>query len=130
MSTAFFGATERKARVEHRCAESGCVRTGAIRPGTVYVVLSGVFEGSAWSEKLCTRCRRAHRRANERFGPFNEDDGPGIGDLLGYLQEARLHGETRKQRHAREAAYRAKRAELDAELDARAAERQRAKAAP
>jgi hypothetical protein len=118
----FFGVTERTARIEHRCAESRCRRTGHILPGTRYVVLSGVWDGHAWSEKLCLRCNRAHDRARDRFGPWNEDEGPGIGELLSWLQEARFYGyETRTQRQRREDGYRHTERRLDLERDLRAA---------
>lgn len=132
MST-LYRETPRKARKEHRCEEArtgkdgkpaGCVRTARITPGTRYVSVAIVWEGTAETVKLCARCARAWDRAVERYGPWDEDGGgPSFGYLVAWLEDAhRLGEETNRQRRAREEKQR----EAEAAFARSAEERERA----
>lgn len=51
-SVEFFAESRPKARRQQKCAECGDV----IPAGAVYVSVRGKYEGSFWSEKLCSPC--------------------------------------------------------------------------
>jgi hypothetical protein len=78
----------RVAKKEHRCEE--CRR--AILPGATYHHITGLFDGSWWSAKLCARCQRAWDRAHDRGALLNqcEDDGVAFGELAEWLKEWRV----------------------------------------
>lgn len=80
------GSNERRtARKEHRCEE--CSRK--ILPGATYHHITGLFDGSWWSAKLCARCDRAWDRAYDR-GAIDEDyPQVTIGELAEWLLEWR-----------------------------------------
>lgn len=83
---------ERKARKAYTCDEAGprgCRRTAQIKPGDRYVYYSGVFEGMPYSGRTCLRCHRARRRAWDRWRWDGPDEGPGVGDLVGWMREHR-----------------------------------------
>jgi hypothetical protein len=85
------GSNKRRvAKKEHRCEE--CRR--AILPGATYHHITGLFDGSWWSAKLCARCQRAWDRANDRGAMVgtHPEDGPSFGDLAEWLREWRRDG--------------------------------------
>ena len=88
MST--FPTTYPRARKRHRCAE--CKRDIFI--GERYARISGEVDGSAWSERICLRCDRAYQRAFLRFGGWDEDVGPCLGELASWMWEERHRGPT------------------------------------
>lgn len=85
------GSHERRtARKDHRCDE--CDRT--IPRGAAYVYVTGLFDGSWWSVKLCARCDRAWTRAHDSGALWDchwDDDGPSYGELAEWLKEERHH---------------------------------------
>jgi hypothetical protein len=79
------GSNKRRvAKKEHRCEE--CRR--AILPGATYHHITGLFDGSWWSAKLCVRCQRAWDRANDRGALVgcHEEEGPSFGELADWLR--------------------------------------------
>lgn len=83
------GTHERRtARKDHHCDE--CGRT--ISRGAAYVYVTGLFDGSWWSVKICARCDRAWTRAHDSGALWDchwDDDGPSYGELLEWLREER-----------------------------------------
>lgn len=75
---------ERKARKAYTCDE--CRRP--IAPGTVYSYCSGFYEGESYVTRMCLRCKRAWRRAWERWR-WDPEDSPCIGDLRHFLWSER-----------------------------------------
>lgn len=76
---------ERKARKAYTCDE--CRRP--IKPGTVYSYCSGIYDGEPYSHRFCLRCKRAWRRAWDRFRWDHPDDAPAIGSLRHYMWSER-----------------------------------------
>lgn len=95
-------STEReiKARTTHACDESGCRRTREIKPGTRYVRIAGCYDGHFYVDIYCLRCRRARRRAWQRYR-WHAEEGPPLGELLCWLREARLHRDPEPVRRLR-----------------------------
>lgn len=61
---------------------------------SVYHYVTGLFDGSWWSVKVCARCDRAWSRARDRgllWGCHQEDDGPAYGELVEWIKEERHH---------------------------------------
>lgn len=85
-----FPSVFRKAAKVHRCVE--CRRSIAV--GERHVVISGVVDGHAWSDRSCLRCERAYERAARRFGGWTEDDAPCFGGLASWMWERRHYGKT------------------------------------
>lgn len=78
----------RAARKDHKCDE--CRRT--IPRGATYHYVTGLFDGSWWSVKVCARCDRAWTRAHDSgalWGCHHDDDGPSYGELAEWLKEGR-----------------------------------------
>lgn len=77
----------RVARKAHTCEE--CRRT--IPAGATYHYITGLFDGSWWSVKLCARCDRAWDRAHDRGALIDahDEDGPTFGELTEWLKDWR-----------------------------------------
>lgn len=86
-----------RAAKPHRCAE--CRRPIAV--GERHARISGEVDGSAWSERMCLRCDRAYQRASLRFGGWDEDDGPCLGELASWMWERRSSLDAVRLRRAR-----------------------------
>lgn len=76
---------EQRARKAYTCDE--CQRP--IKPGTVYSYCSWLYEGASYVTRLCLRCKRAWRRAWQRWGWSDPNDSPGIGWLCAFLWDNR-----------------------------------------
>lgn len=78
---------DRVARKEHTCEE--CRRT--IPRGATYRHITGLYDGGWWSAKVCARCHRAWRRAEDRGALVGTDpeNGPTFGELAEWLRDFR-----------------------------------------
>lgn len=74
------------ARKDHRCTECG----ETILAGTVYLKITGIFDGNPFTEKQCRRCcwdRKRIREHEEAEGCKGIEAEPGWGGLLDGLHE-------------------------------------------